>query len=284
MESQISSEKIAKLQNYFAGRPEVAMAFVFGSFAKGRQTAESDVDIAVYFWPSARELEWEENRFFPQEDEIWGAIEKIMGARTDMIVLNRVSSTVAFSAVEEGMPVIIKSRPLYNRFILMISQAAEEFRAHVKEFWEIKQRSRSLIDADKERLIHIADFLEGELNDAKQFLDLDQRAYMSDMNKKRNVERWVENIVNASIDIAKILAASEQKRVPQTYRELLEETAALDGFDNSLAIKLSGFAKLRNILAHEYLDVRFKYIRQFIDEAQPLYRELLAFVKSFIAK
>jgi len=35
------------------------------------------------------------------------------------------------------------------------------------------------------------------------------------------VERWIENLVNASTDIAKILLASSKQVAPQTYRETL---------------------------------------------------------------
>ena len=49
------------------------MAFVFGSYVKGQATLESDFDVAVYFKPSGRAIEWEENKNYPQENEIWPA-------------------------------------------------------------------------------------------------------------------------------------------------------------------------------------------------------------------
>ncbi|MBF8277415.1 MAG: Polbeta protein [Candidatus Brocadiaceae bacterium] len=36
------------------------MAFLFGSYAKATAHRESDVDIAVYFRPKTKYLEWEE--------------------------------------------------------------------------------------------------------------------------------------------------------------------------------------------------------------------------------
>ncbi len=43
------SKKIKLLKKYFEKKQEVLLAFLFGSFAKGFQMKESDLDIAVYF-------------------------------------------------------------------------------------------------------------------------------------------------------------------------------------------------------------------------------------------
>ena len=45
---------------------------------------------------------------------------------------------------------------------------------------------------------------------------------------------------------------------------------------------MADFTKLRNILAHEYLDIRFKQIKKFIDDAQPAYQYLLNFAKNLL--
>jgi uncharacterized protein YutE (UPF0331/DUF86 family)/predicted nucleotidyltransferase len=276
-------EKIAgELKAYFEKQNDVLMAFVFGSYAKKQQTSESDFDVAVYFKPddNAHELEWETTKIYPGEDKMWGDIERIVGQRTDFVVMNRAPSTLAYSIMQDGFPIIIKDRAFYLRFFLMISSAAEYFRDFARDFWEIKQRSASLSEIDKDRLIRIADFLNAEIKDYGKFAGLEQKAYQSDASLRRNVERWVENIVNSAIDIAKILLASEKKKIPQTYRETMQELTLLDGFKDDTAEALAGFAKLRNILAHEYLDIRFAQIKKFIQESETVYKELLIFVKN----
>lgn len=260
------------------------MAFLFGSYARGTEISESDMDIAVYFAPRDGSVEWEEERFYEGEDTIWGDVERLAGKKTDLVILNRAPSTLAFSVLREGIPIIIKDRALYLRFYLTTSTEAADFRDFVNEFWEIKQRSRSLSDVDRERLIRVLDFLEMELTDYSQFGSLTRMAYETDASARRNVERWAENIVNASLDISKILLASERKRIPQTYREMLAELALLEGFDSETAEKLAAFSKLRNILAHEYLDIRFNQIKRFIDTAEPVYTELVSFVKGLLKK
>ncbi len=42
-----------RLRAYFAGRGDVALPLLFGSFARGQARARSDVDVAVRFVPGA---------------------------------------------------------------------------------------------------------------------------------------------------------------------------------------------------------------------------------------
>lgn len=275
-------EKIKALKEYFLKRPDISMVFLFGSYARQEALSESDLDIAVYFKPRGRMLEWEEAESYPQEDSLWSEIEKIVGVRSDLVILNRAPATLAFSVIQEGVPIVIKDRSLYLRFALTVSSAAENFREFTKEFWAIKQRSKSLSEADKDRLIRVVDFLETEAGDYPKFSGLDKNIYESNIDTRRNVERWTENIVNASIDIAKITLASEKKRLPQTYREVLQELALLKNFDQNTAERLAEFAKLRNILAHEYLDIRFNQIKNFIQTSEPYYKALLGFAKNLL--
>ena len=53
----------------------------------------------------------------------------------------------------------------------------------------------------KERLIKHLRFFEEELVDFSTFKGLSWERYRSDRAERRNVERWIENLVNSSIDI-----------------------------------------------------------------------------------
>lgn len=275
---------LRQLAGYFEGRSDVAMAFLFGSAARARQTRDSDLDVAVYFYPQSGALEWEEDKEYSAADGIWRDVERIASCNTDLVVLNRAPATVAYAALAEGLPIVVKDIPLYWRFYLTVSSAAEDFRAFARDFWEIKRRSRSLSEVDTHRLIRVVDFLRAELADASSFGTLTQEAYLRDSHLRRNVERWAENLVNASIDIAKILLASGGDRVPQTYREILASLEALAGFDPKAAERLAAFSKLRNIQAHEYLDIRWDRISTFLREAAEPYEFLAAFTERFLTE
>ena len=81
------------------------MAFLFGSWAKGSERPDSDVDIAVYFRPKGGSMEWEQpGAHYESEGEIWSDLERMLERDVGLLVLNRAAPTVAESALR-GIPV-----------------------------------------------------------------------------------------------------------------------------------------------------------------------------------
>jgi uncharacterized protein YutE (UPF0331/DUF86 family) len=134
----------------------------------------------------------------------------------------------------------------------------------------------------KIRLIKHITFLEDELRDHGSFKSLSQNEYNKERDKRRNVERWIENIINSSIDIAKIILASEKILLPDTYRESIAMLSLVPNFDKETIEYLTEWVRLRNIISHEYLDVRWNSINRFIHEAVPVYTAFLE--KEYISK
>lgn len=132
------------------------------------------------------------------------------------------------------------------------------------------------------RLTKHITFLEAELKDYAEFESLSWNEYNKDRSKRRDVERWVENIVNSSIDIAKIIINVEGISLADTYKETVALLSLVPGFDKNEVESLSGWIKLRNIISHEYLDIRWSSIKKFISETKPLYEGFLNRVRRYI--
>ena len=116
----------------------------------------------------------------------------------------------------------------------------------------------------KTSIIKRIDFIETELKDLDEYRNLDFATYSKDRKVRRDVERIIENIVNAVIDIGKIILAGEEIALPDTYREIFIKLGDSGLIDARLAAGLSGLARLRNILAHQYLDIKWEMIKDFI--------------------
>ena len=278
----MKNEFIGQLNSYFETRKDVSFAYLFGSTVSGNTHSESDVDIGVYFTPKTSGLEYESEVQYPEENKIWSDLEEITGKNTDMVVLNRAPATLFYSVLKTGEKIFSRDENLLSRLYLCVSMAAEDFRYFVSDFVKIKARSNSLSDIDKDRLIRMVDFLEMELNDFEKFKKVDQIQYTEDITTKRNIERWVENIVNSSVDIAKIIIASEKRHIPDTYKSIVLSLGTIEGFDPDIAFALSEFSKMRNMLAHEYLDIRFVQIKEFIKKSESAYKYLVDFIKNYI--
>lgn len=136
---------------------------------------------------------------------------------------------------------------------------------------------------ERERLIRLLDYLESEVDDYPAFSQLTWETYQKDKVKRRNVERWIENIVMSSIDIAKILLASENRPIPGSYKEILYNIGLIGDFNEEFGKKLSRWAGLRNIVVHEYLDIRWRNIKEFIRESEPVFRELIKGVRKIVS-
>lgn len=143
-------------------------------------------------------------------------------------------------------------------------------------------RERHLKKEIKYRLIKHTSFLKNEIKDHGIFTTLTWKEYEQERNKRRNVERWIENIVNSSIDISRIILASEGITLPDTYKELIINLLCIPHFKDVNLKKLSGWVKLRNILGHEYLDIKWSSIKVFIAESKPLYEDFLNKAKEYL--
>ncbi len=135
-----------------------------------------------------------------------------------------------------------------------------------------------------QRLLNHLSFLEEELKDYPKFKELKYQDYKEDRDKRRSVERWVENIINSSVDISKLILTLEGIRLPDNYKEVVKLISIVKDLDTMDAEALSAWVKFRNIVAHEYLDVRWDSIKRFIQETEPLYKNLLEKTKEYLTK
>lgn len=263
--------KIEKLKAYFAGREDVAMAFLFGSRAKNAARGASDWDIGVYF------VQESENA----EHEVWSAVERVTGAETDLVVLNRAPAHLAWSIVR-GPTLAINDRALYLRLLSVFGDEAQDYYETASDYYQIFQRSSSLAPADRRRLERLIEFLETEVSEYPRFRQLSREEYLTRRDIKRNLEHWVEHLVHGAIDVAKIVLASERRVIPETYKEIVEQLSLVSPFaEEKLGDRLAAWVQLRNLIAHEYLENRWRRISQFLSQTEPLWQKLIAAAKKF---
>lgn len=262
--------KIPLLKRYFEQEKAVELAFLFGSLATGKQMKESDVDIAVYL----------KNQ--NQESSIWRAVQRILQREVDLVPLNSAPATLVSNVFKRGIPLSIKNRNLYWKLYLHASLEAEDFGDFAHDYWKISQRAQSLSPEDRTRLLERLDFLRAEQQELPQIQKITLENYQEDKIQKRNIERWTENVLNALIDIAKIVLASEKKEMPKTYEAALEQFSLVAGLTKVQAETFSKFARLRNLLAHEYLNILYEKIQEFIQEFPASYTKISTFLNKYV--
>jgi len=291
MENEIH-KKVEELREYFSSRDEVLLAYLFGSRARlasaredGNESdpihAHSDWDIAVYFKPRNGELEYQSAEYYDEETEIQIDLARILKKDVDLVVINRAPATIVFSSLR-GISLLQKDYFSYSTLLMKSMFDAIDYRDVVYDYFKIAMRSQSLNPIDKDRLAKIATFLIVELRDLEKLSKMGQLTYQQDRDKQRSLDRCTENAANAAIDSAKILLASNHISLPETYEEMLLGLRALPDFDTTHATTLSRCAGMRNILAHHYLDLRFRGIISFVNKSLPSLLYLCSFIEKSI--
>ncbi|MGQ9533282.1 MAG: type VII toxin-antitoxin system HepT family RNase toxin [Desulfotomaculales bacterium] len=139
-----------------------------------------------------------------------------------------------------------------------------------------------LTPPQKESVIRRLAFMQVELADLEGYENLTYEVYLTDRHKRRDVERLVENLANAAIDIAKIVLAGEGLEIPTTYRELFGQLARYGLVSPALAGWLGEFSRLRNVLAHQYPDIKWERLKRAIDEGPAALKDFMAVMEGLV--
>lgn len=134
----------------------------------------------------------------------------------------------------------------------------------------------------KEGIIKRISFISQEVRDLQRYRELQYKDYSENRDIQRQVERSIEVILNAVIDITKIVLSGENLKVPSTYRECIQQIGAVGFIENDTASELEKYVELRNILAHEYLDIRWAKIKKFIDNSNELMDKFISSINKKI--
>jgi uncharacterized protein YutE (UPF0331/DUF86 family) len=141
-----------------------------------------------------------------------------------------------------------------------------------------------MFKSSRERLIEITDFALNELRDLQTYYNLDYNKYEKDKDTRRLVERIIENITNAVIDILKISISEKKLEMPDSYADIMEKGGSLFKLNENQLKHLIQIAKLRNILAHEYLDLKWDRIKNFLSEYQITVKTVLEQTSTLVAE
>ena len=282
MADKNTQEETRLLKEYFAQRDDVLMAFVFGSYARGQEMAESDFDVGVYF--KAEKGVMEHKCDLDIEGQIWSDISAIVEKEVDLVCLNNAPASLVSSVVTDGIPLAVKDETLFWEIYLRSSSEAEDFYHFVRDYYDISKKAKSLTEEQETKLLERLQFLNSELQELDELKIITFESYRNNKIQRRNIERWAENIINATIDIAKIVLASEKKLMSRTYEQALRDFGILSGLSVDEAKVFSKFAELRNILAHEYLEILYTRITNFIDKYPPLFKKILDSLEDYLKK
>ena len=86
------------LQNFFALREDVLLAFLFGSLARGKASETSDADVAVLF--SRRDTK---NDLTLRALSLKNDLEELLPRPVDLVILNGADAVIAMQVLQHGI-------------------------------------------------------------------------------------------------------------------------------------------------------------------------------------
>ncbi len=107
-----ADELLPVLRSLLSNEPGVGFAYLFGSVAKGRTHAASDVDVAVWFDDSRPEP----GPWATRATELAGTLETALRCPVDVVELNRAPSALRHNVLSHGRLIVSKDDAARRNF------------------------------------------------------------------------------------------------------------------------------------------------------------------------
>jgi uncharacterized protein YutE (UPF0331/DUF86 family) len=103
--------------------------------------------------------------------------------------------------------------------------------------------------------------------------------YASDTKLQKLIDRTIENILTAFIEIGGVIL-TEENISAESYVDVMRKIGIFFGFGDEQAEILAKFAIQRNRLAHRYLNFRWQVVRFYVQHEEVL-KKLLNYVHEY---
>ena len=97
--------------------------------------------------------------------------------------------------------------------------------------------------------------LERAIVDLRSIAAIDRARFVADRGLQAQAERWTQVAVEACVDLAHHLIADRGWQTPSTYSDAFRILGEHSVIATDAVSRMAGWAGLRNILVHLYLDV-----------------------------
>ena len=234
---------------YLRGQRDVALVYLFGSYARQQAGAQSALDIALLLDEQGRlPFDLLERRL-----DLTARAEEIVGGAVDVVLLNRASLLLQGQVLGEG-------RLLYAAD--KTTQVEYEVRTRTLYFdfqHRLRQRRAALLKAaregtlDRRVIIERVQRLHSCINELRDLQDeITSDVYRRDKFKRKFIERTLQTALEACLDIGNRLISVAGLHQPGNNRDVFLILTAADILPEEKRGAFQQMAGFRNILVHEY--------------------------------
>lgn len=235
------------IREVLEGDENVLLAYLFGSTARGARQPISDVDIAVLL---------KDNSLERQADVLWRTAKAlhVPEDRIDVVDLSRADLHLKYNILKEGIKLVDRGfeEGLIRELVERYPEARDELNVALR-LWlrEDPQVDPILV------LRRLNEALEEAALVRERYARKPLEWVLEDRERTLALERALERITEAMIDICRHIVAVKGLGLIETQAEYPLRLAQHQLMPRDLAQKIAELAKLRNILAHRYLEIDY---------------------------
>ena len=239
--------RLKVIKEIFEGDEDVLLAYLFGSRVKGLHQPISDIDIAVLLRDNSLEKQ------AALTYKIAKAL-KIPEDRVDLVDLSRASPHLKYNVLRCGVKLIDRGlgESLTREVTELSPERREEFSILLRSWLcEDPQINREALSR------RIDEILRNTALIRERYAGKPLGWLLEDLERTLALERAMERIIEAMVDICRHLVSAKMLGLVEERSEYPLRLAEHKIMPKDLAEKVAELARLRNILAHRYLEVDY---------------------------
>lgn len=246
-ERMLKNETILIAKEVLEKDEDVLLAYLFGSAARNEAQPISDVDIAVLL---------RENSLEKQAEILW----KVANAlhvpedRIDIVDLSRADVYLKYNILKEGVKLVDRGigEEIEREISELYPEARERLEIVLREWLKEDPRiDKAIISRRLDEILKIVAIIR------ERYIHKTIEWLLQDPERMLALERAMERIIGAMTDICRHVVSAKRLGLIETYSEYPMRLAQHRLMPRELADKVAELIRLRNILAHRYLEVDY---------------------------
>ncbi len=263
-------EKQSRLNQLFAQNP-VKAAYLAGNLSNRTTFGQlSDVDIAILLMDQIKA-----DQFLDYQLYFFSELAKRLESDTiDVVILNQASLLLKLQVIKNGQ--ILFTRDEKQR-ILFETKAVIDY-LDFKKYDEIQNQALSrrlfgqVLPIDKELVQRQTQQLRGALQILRELAQTKREEFVTDYRVYGLAEHYLQQAIEACLQVCSVLVASFGLRKPEDYHELLSIVAAQNIIPRPLAYRLEVLTNLRDSLVHDVStlnhDLLYEHLQQRLEDLE----------------
>lgn len=248
---------------------EVALAYLFGSYAKGGAYKFSDIDIAILFNPNLSQQD-----YLNRELELIQIFQDLVeDEAVDLTILNVVPADLRYRILKEGLVLFSSLENLRVNFEIHTAEDYFDVQPYLRTYGQelFRQIKEKGLYEDKEKRMVDRDLIERQLTLLRDYVSklrelqsYSLEEFSTDFKIQASVERFLQLAIECCLNIGNTLISQTGLRRPDELASIAGILAGSGIVPQEFAAKFSEMIKFRNRLVHIYWDLDRKKIYQIL--------------------